>query len=406
MNISGIGVAGVTVIDNLGVVYNISPDITEMTEGETVTYTVSTANVPDGTYYWTNSGTTVAADFTDDANSGSFTLTSSAGTITRTLVNDLVTEGSETIILQLRTGSTGGPIVATAATVTVLDSSTTPVGQELFATVGSFTWTAPAGVTSVSVVCVGGGGGGSGSTAGGSGGGGGGLGWKNSIAVTPGVGYDVVVGGRGTSAAAASTTAGGDSYFISTATVRGIGGARSAALLNGGGAGGGFVGDGGGNGGAGGGAPTNVQCGGGGGAGGYSGAGGNGSPGTANNATDGAGGGGGGGGGGGSADTAGSGGGVGVLGEGANGTRGASTTADGRGGFGGSGGTDAAQASTSTTAVNVYSTGTRSNPGLYGGGCGGSENGTGELANAGGNGAVRIIWGPGRSFPSTNTGDL
>lgn len=279
------------------------------------------------------------------------------------------------------------------------------VGQQEYTTPGTFDWECPAGVTSVSVVCVGGGGGGSGTTLGGSGGGGGGLGWKNNIAVTPGLLYTVVVGVRGTSTSPANTTAGGDSYFINTTTVRGIGGSRATGSQIAG-AGGGFVGDGGGTGGNGGSAASTAQCGGGGGAAGYSGNGGNGGTGTTNNSTGGAGGGGGGGGGGGSADTAGSGGGVGLLGEGTSGLAGAGTTADGRGGQGGSGGTDASFFTTATTAQNIYSATVRSNPGNYGGGCGGSENGTGELANAGGTGAVRIIWGAGRAFPSTNTGNL
>jgi hypothetical protein len=45
--------------------------------------------------------------------------------------------------------------------------------------------------------------------------------------------------------------------------------------------------------------------------------------------------------------------------------------------------------------------------GLYGGGGGG--HGTSGVATnsltAGGRGCVRIIWGPGRSFPSTGTSD-
>ena len=66
------------------------------------------------------------------------------------------------------------------------------VGQEAFTSPGTFSWTAPAGVTSVCVVCVGGGGGGqSQNNSGGWGGAGGGLGWKNNIAVTPGSSYTV-----------------------------------------------------------------------------------------------------------------------------------------------------------------------------------------------------------------------
>ena len=36
----------------------------------------------------------------------------------------------------------------------------------------------------------------------------------------------------------------------------------------------------------------------------------------------------------------------------------------------------------------------------------GGSGGTSGTAGAGGGGAVRIIWGENRSFPSTNTGDL
>jgi hypothetical protein len=87
-------------------------------------------------------------------------------------------------------------------------------GQAEYTTPGTYTWTAPANVTSVSVVCVGGGGGGGTNLAdGSSGGGGGGLGWKNNISVTPGVGYTVVVGAGGIVSAS-----GASSYFISTLT--------------------------------------------------------------------------------------------------------------------------------------------------------------------------------------------
>jgi hypothetical protein len=383
--------------------YSVSPSTTAPGLGSTITYTVTTANVPVGTVlYWTNSGTAQSADFGNNATSGAFIVTSNNSTFGVTIAANATT--GRTVIVQIRTDSTTGTVRATAATATI----TLQPGQQEYTTPGFYIWTAPAGVTSICVVCVGGGGGGSGTTSGGSGGGGGGLGWKNNIAVTPGSSYVVTVGDRGVSAAPASTTNGGDSYFIDRTVVAGLGGLRSAAATGAGagGAGGGFVGDGGGNGGNGGSAAGTTQAGGGGGAGGYAGNGGNGATGTTNNSSAGSGGGGGGGGGGGSADTAGSGGGVGILGQGTNGSAGASTTADGRGGFGGSGGTDASFASTSTTAQNIYSTTNRSNPGLYGGGVGGSENGTGELANAGGTGAVRIIWGAGRSFPSTNTGNL
>ena len=47
--------------------------------------------------------------------------------------------------------------------------------------------------------------------------------------------------------------------------------------------------------------------------------------------------------------------------------------------------------------------GTQTSGGLFGGGGGGCENSAN--VGAGGRGAVRIIWGPNRQFPSTNTVD-
>ena len=75
-----------------------------------------------------------------------------------------------------------------------------PDGQQTYTSAGTYNWTCPANVTSVSVVCIGGGGGGNGGgngVGGAGGGGGGGLGYKNNISVTPGQTYTVVVGGGG-----------------------------------------------------------------------------------------------------------------------------------------------------------------------------------------------------------------
>ena len=59
-------------------------------------------------------------------------------------------------------------------------------GQQEYTTAGTYSWTAPAGVTSVCVVCVGGGGAGySAPDTSRSSAGGGGLGWKNNITVVP-----------------------------------------------------------------------------------------------------------------------------------------------------------------------------------------------------------------------------
>lgn len=277
-------------------------------------------------------------------------------------------------------------------------------GQDAYTTPGSYSWVAPSFVPEVCVVAVGGGGGGTVSTSGGCGGGGGGLGWKNNIPVAVGTSYTVVVGSGGiSSSVATSTTNGGFSFFKDASTVAGNGGGRSDSItgptLN---VGGTYVGDGGGNGGIGGRGASASLAQGGGGAGGYSGAGGNAALTAGTSATAGAGGGGGGGGRAGATSTAGAGGGVGLLGEGSNGAGGATSTGDASGGLGGSGGGNATQGTVNTQ---FYSSVNPSRPGNYGGGAAGSDVNLNEITNAAG-GAVRIIYGPNRAFPATNTGDL
>jgi hypothetical protein len=261
-------------------------------------------------------------------------------------------------------------------------------GQAAFTTPGTYSWTAPVGVTNVSVVCVGGGGAGGAAYWSGGGGGGGGLGWKNNISVTAGQSYTVVVGAGGigrTANEGGTGTAAGDSFFINATLVcgraggAGVGTSANDNLAYAGGAGGSFVGDGGGTGGTGG-TSSGDSAGGGGGAAGYTGNGGTGS-GAGGGVPFTSGSGGGGGGGGVSSSTAGSGGGVGILGQG------------GAGGVGGGGGSGGSSASSNAG-------------GLYGGGGGGqSSDAKGTPGSNGGNGAVRIIWGSGRTFPATNTTD-
>lgn len=277
--------------------------------------------------------------------------------------------------------------------------TTVPMGQQVYSTYGAYSWIAPDGVTSVSVVAVGQGGSASGN--GGGGAGGGGLGWKNNITVVPGQSYTVGVQG--------------DSYFISTNTVCGKSGPSSAYYSGGGiqygAVGGTYVGDGGGNGGAGGNGQWTYCGGGGGGAGGYNGNGGNGGVGhyTSGATSGSAGSGGGAGGGGGSNGNAlgysgSGGGGVGLLGQGSSGGGGSVG-----GGVGGSAPIPGGGGSGGTQGANGLTGGSVNNPtiGQYGGGGGGPGGGGGDAYQHGGLGAVRIIW-PGntRSFPSTNTGNM
>jgi len=287
-------------------------------------------------------------------------------------------------------GSTGGQVLAP----TVVSQ-----GQINYTVPGSYTFTAPAGVTLVHVLCVGGGGGGVNGTGGG---GGGGLGWKNNIPVSEGLSYTVVVGTGG------NGVDGSASFFINPSIVSG-GGGRDGSVRTGGT----FTGDGGGNGGDGG----LGGAGGGGGAGGYTGNGGQGGAGnwisspTTSPGQAGSGGGGGGGGGayntygnGNGVSAGGGGGGVGIFGPGADGAGGASVYdlwgPPGGGGGGGSNGTAGEGGSGNFFWQSPDPGGAG---GLYGGGGGGPDNSTQSVA---GGGAVRIIWGPTRQWPSTNVGNV
>jgi hypothetical protein len=289
------------------------------------------------------------------------------------------------------------------STYAVVENPTSEYGEASYVVPGTYSWTCPAGVYYVNAVCVGGGAGSrssniSNGTLVSAAGSGGGLGWKNLIPVVPGTSYSVQVGAGGVSIAASgagSTNPGGNSFFINTDTVAGFGGGAGTNTTVG--IGGIYTGDGGGFGGNA--YPsTGASYGssGGGGAGGYTGNGGNGgyySTGGVN-ATAGAGGGGGGGGyyiSGSYSYTSGGGGGVGILGQGTSGSAGSSAggTAAAFRGAGGSGGQGGTQ-----TAVG----------GDYGGGAGSAWN-LSAIYNGGG-GAVRLIWGPDRAFPSTNTGTI
>lgn len=257
----------------------------------------------------------------------------------------------------------------------MFSSSTTgliiPNGQVAFTSAGTYSWTVPEDVTSVSVVCVGAGG--SSAAANGSGGGGA-LAYKNDIAVTPGDTYTIIIN------APANGSSNGDASFSLSGTqlvlAKGgsVGGANPTAAPGGSAAS--SIGDVKYSGGYSQwlfGSPT-----GGGGAAGYSGNGGQGGHHTqGNNGYNGSGGGGAGGAG--YTNAWYSGGGVGLLGEGSSGLGGALE------GAGGSG------------AVNPSSA---KNGGAYGGGAAAG-------GYTGGSGAVRIIWsGAFRRFPSTFTGDV
>lgn len=253
-------------------------------------------------------------------------------------------------------------------------------------------WTVPANVRSICIVCVGGGA----------------LPYLNDQYSDGGDSYVT----RGYSGPTLCHAGGGKCYYQTPSTMnRGPGGLVIVGTGGNGGQGG-YIG------------------GGGGGAGGYSGAGGNGADNSYSGAPGmaGLGGGAGGGGAGVSGNGSSGGGGVGLLGQGSSGLGGTGGSSS-LGGSGGSGGSEG---------NNVTQNNGRGGGSYGGGGAGGSTSyssgGGGALAyvnnipvtpgellcvypgRAGewnypqtalaGSGAVRIIWGAGRAFPSTNTGDM
>ena len=131
---SGTVVATSSTITVLDIVpeYSVTPSTNSVNEGSSVVFTVTTVGIANATVlYWTTLSTLGAissSDFNDAAVSGSFTVNSNTGTITRTLASDRFTEGLEKFKLQIRTASTSGTIVATSNEVTINDTSVN-IGQ-------------------------------------------------------------------------------------------------------------------------------------------------------------------------------------------------------------------------------------------------------------------------------------
>ena len=397
--------------DEITITDTSTTPVIELSSNEVIEsgFLVVTVTMPisSGTFYWSIlNETTTDDDFT--FSNKAFSVDNFQGSFEVAAFNDFITEVEETFRVQIRNNSVTGPVIATSDLITLIDNNIDPpvTGEEIYTAPGTHTWVCPENVYAVNVVAVGGGGGQRYYSSnpypwgGGAGGGGGGLGWRNVIRVTPGESYTVVVGtgGQGLESDLSPgnpATNGTDSYFINSNIVKG--GGASAGTASSGGIGGSYTGTGGGNGGNGGQTFNESSSAGGGGAGGYSGNGGDGSTSTVVNAGLG-----GGGAGGAIVDSFYStgGGGVGIYGQGASGTG---------AGQGGSSGTDGTTSFLIESPTFPYSIG--GSGGVFGGGGGSPRGGAlpggqthGGFGYRGGgdgaSGAVRIIWGPGRSFPN------
>jgi hypothetical protein len=370
----------------------VGPSDISVNEGGSISFTVYTQNVPNGatTLYWAVEPTTASnIDFASNIiPTGSITIASNYGTASGIVIrSDLLTEpAEESFTIAVYTDSNRTILAGRSRSVIINDTSQNPPGQAEFTIPGTYTWVAPFGFASASAVTVGAGGNG-GST----GGGGGALSWGN-ITLEGGASYTVVVGAVGQSNTAIGASGGFSSISLAGANVIYAGGGYGAQVANNRGMGGNVrIGQGGGDGGC-------SNTGGGAGAGGYAGNGGN-----AETFSGLAGNGGGGGAGGRTRYEGKGGGGVGIYGQGTSGAGGVGNYLDsGWTGQGGSGGQPPAsidQGYGQTVGSAGYS---------FGGGGGGSlwYAGFPHSTGWGARGAVRIIWGSNRYYPSTNTANV
>jgi hypothetical protein len=106
-------------------IYIITPDRSSVNKNETVIYTISTQNVPNGNLFWeTDSSTSPAStsnsnDFSDNVSNGVVSIINGTGSISRTISSEYASTVDKTIILRLRSGSATGAILKTAPTVIV-----------------------------------------------------------------------------------------------------------------------------------------------------------------------------------------------------------------------------------------------------------------------------------------------
>lgn len=382
-------------------VFTVTANKTSIDAGEAVDFTISHENVSPGTrYFWTLEGR-LASGFVQGSVSGTFLAEEEPTVVRIRSLWDEALDDVKDLRLHVRSFNYTGYIVATSPTVNVTYTRH-PTGQQEWIAVGSHEFVVPEGVLFVSAVAIGGGQGAYNEPRG-RGGDGADLRWRNRIPVTPGETLTIKVGAGGVSSTVFSQRQGGNSsvYRGNEALLEAAGGANidstpitmqyvdgrwqeptSGPVIGGG------------DGGEAGAGVDDTGPGGGGGAGGYLGNGGRGGnrTTTARGGQDGSGAAGGGAyyyTGTNDSHHATAGGGVGLQGRGRTGDGGARNDPS-VGGQAGSGGVD----------------GTWILAGLYGGGARGrSSNNTFGGVN-GANGAVRLIWGPGRGYPSTLTSDM
>ena len=109
----------------------VTESSTELNEGGTVSFSVTTSGLADYTqlYYTTEDevdGTIKDEDFTDNTLTGQFYIVNNTGSISRTVSRDRTTEGTERFLIQVRETSLTGSIVGISTLIRINDTSKAP----------------------------------------------------------------------------------------------------------------------------------------------------------------------------------------------------------------------------------------------------------------------------------------
>lgn len=112
----------ITVADTSTSSYTLTQTATSVDEGQSVSFTLTTTGIVDGTvlYYTTTGTASTTTDIT--ALSGSFTINNNSGTFSINVKQDYEIDDAETLTVSVRVGSISGSIVATSEVVTIDDT--------------------------------------------------------------------------------------------------------------------------------------------------------------------------------------------------------------------------------------------------------------------------------------------
>jgi hypothetical protein len=194
----------ILISDDVAPAFSLSASAQIIDEGQSVVFELSAPYTADGVtvgYSITGDGIN-SAELGSVPINGTLTITSGKASVSINPSLDGITEGTETLTFTIASADNlGNPTGSLSLEVSINDVTVTTVsGEQVFTSPGSFTFTVPAGVIDISAVAIGGGGGGASgyySYGSGGGGGGGGLAWMNGISCQPGDVFTVTVGSAG-----------------------------------------------------------------------------------------------------------------------------------------------------------------------------------------------------------------